>query len=87
MNEEWEARRWADTIIAQLTQANAALGAKVPELEAPRTEEPPVDSVSAAGEAEMAEPRSDTGGPQETRERSFAEELERRSWWKRVFGG
>ena len=34
--EEREARRRADTIIAQLTQANAALAARVPELEAPQ---------------------------------------------------
>jgi len=33
--EEREARRRADTIIAQLTQANAALASRVPELEAP----------------------------------------------------
>ena len=36
--EEREARRRADTIIAQLTQANAALAARVPELEAPQEE-------------------------------------------------
>jgi hypothetical protein len=35
LDEEREARRRADMIIAQLTQANAALAAKVPELEAP----------------------------------------------------
>jgi excisionase family DNA binding protein len=34
LREEREARRRADTIIAQLTQANASLAAKVPELEA-----------------------------------------------------
>src|SRR5215216_7181518 len=33
--EEREARRRADTIIAQLTQANATLAQRVPELEAP----------------------------------------------------
>jgi hypothetical protein len=33
--EEREARRRADTIIAQLTQANASLASRVPELEAP----------------------------------------------------
>jgi hypothetical protein len=33
LNEEREARRRADMIIAQLTQANAALAAKVPEPE------------------------------------------------------
>ena len=36
LDEEREARRRADMIIAQLTQANAALAAKVPELEAPQ---------------------------------------------------
>ena len=34
LEEERDARRRADTIIAQLTQANAALAARVPELEA-----------------------------------------------------
>ena len=33
LSEERESRRRADTIIAQLTQANAALAARVPELE------------------------------------------------------
>jgi hypothetical protein len=33
--EEREARRRADTIIAQLTQANATLAQRVPELEVP----------------------------------------------------
>ena len=36
LSEERESRRRADTIIAQLTQANAALVARVPELEAPQ---------------------------------------------------
>ncbi len=36
VEEERESRRRADTIIAQLTQANAALARRVPELEAPR---------------------------------------------------
>src|ERR687896_50251 len=36
--QEREARRRADTIIAQLTQANATLAARIPELEAPRDE-------------------------------------------------
>ena len=40
LNEEREARRRADMIIAQLTQANAALAAKVPELESPAPPEP-----------------------------------------------
>src|SRR5215217_3729132 len=44
--EEREARRRADTIIAQLTQANAALAQRVPELEAPS--ERREDSVTAS---------------------------------------
>jgi hypothetical protein len=37
LSEEREARRRADTIIAQLTQANAALAQGVPELEVPQS--------------------------------------------------
>jgi hypothetical protein len=37
--EEREARRRADTIIAQLSQANATLAGRVPELEAPEEQE------------------------------------------------
>ena len=36
LDEERESRRRAATIIVQLTQANAALAARVPELEPPR---------------------------------------------------
>jgi len=76
--EEREARRRADTIIAQLTQANAALAARVPELEAPQ---------SHADEAERAEPRSNTEGPHVAQERPFTnEEPRRRSWWREFFG-
>ena len=42
VEEEREPRRRADTIIARLTQANASLAARVPELEAP------AESASAA---------------------------------------
>jgi hypothetical protein len=93
LNEEREARRRADMIIAQLTQANAALAAKVPELEAPRTEEPSGAPETVATEPERAEPRSGTGGPQEDTERppDTAEWPVRgallRPWWRRVFGG
>jgi hypothetical protein len=74
--EEREARRRADTIIAQLTQANAALVARVPELEAPQ-EQPGVPET-VEEEPESAEPRSDAAGHQEA---------VRRPWWRRVFGG
>ena len=84
LDEEREARRRADTIIAQLTQANAALAAKVPELEAPR--EPPGASESVVEETERVEPQSDSSGPEEARERPFREAPEL-PWWRRLFGG
>ncbi len=68
-----------DVIISQLTQANAALAARVPELEAPRA---PQEG------RETAEHRSNGGGSQEAQERPFTEEEEprRRSWWREFFG-
>jgi hypothetical protein len=75
LDEETESRRRADTIIAQLTQANAALAAKVPELQAPREE--PRASETVEEEPERAEPRYATGSPQEGVQRS---------WWRRWFG-
>ena len=55
LNEEREARRRADTIIAQLTQANTALAAKVPELEAPAGERPPDTPRGGTGGASREE--------------------------------
>ena len=71
-----EERRRHDTIIAQLTQANAALASRVPELEAPR-ERPNTPEVfeEALGDAE---PRPSAGG---------TEEGVQRPWWRRIFGG
>jgi len=61
-----EEKRRHDQLMAQLTQANAALAARVPEqLEAPLTVEE---------EPEAAEPQSDTPGPQEATERPQAAE-------------
>ena len=75
LEAEREARRRADTIIAQLTQANAALAAKVPELEAAESRE---ESAEGAAEApERAEPHSATVESQEG---------VRRPWWRRMFG-
>jgi hypothetical protein len=91
LREEREARRRADTIIAQLTQANAALAQRVPELTA--APEPAGASKSAATEPERAEPRSSTGGaqegyglPRDTAEFPVGGSLIR-PWWRRVFGG
>ncbi len=73
LSEEREARRRADTIIAQLSQANATLAARVPQLEAPQEPQ---------NQAESAGSRSDRGTPPEEPERA----AEPRSWWRRIFG-
>ena len=72
--EEQEYRRRADTIIAQLTQADVALAARVPELEAAKSYE---DGSEGAAEGQAVpithrtdEPRS-SGKP----------------WWRRLFDG
>jgi hypothetical protein len=78
LNDERDARRRADTIIAQLTQANAALAARMPEIEAP--EEPPETRPPTAGAGLSAreEPHPAT---------TESPEAEPRSWWRRMFGG
>jgi excisionase family DNA binding protein len=76
LESEREARRRADTIIAQLTQANAALAARVPELVAPQEE--PSEAAETVKEApERAEPRPATGEAQEGAQRP---------WWRRIIG-
>jgi Tfp pilus assembly protein PilN len=67
----WLNRRRADTIIAQLTQANAALAARVPELEA--AQERPGAPEAAAQEPERAEPRPATEEAQTTTEHPQAQ--------------
>ena len=78
LNEERDARRRADTIIAQLTQANAFLARRVPELEGPQK---PREAPQTAAEAPegVVEPDPATGGAQDGTER-------RSSWWRRFFG-
>ena len=76
LNEERDARRRADMISAQLTQASAALARRVPELQAPP--EPLNGHVTAAGGGEGVEPRPANGGAQDG--------SEPRSWWRRWFG-
>ena len=75
LEAEREARRRADTIIAQLTQANAALTAKVPELEAAESREETAED--AAEEPERAEPHSNA---------TRAQDAVQRPWWRRWFG-
>ena len=73
--EEREARRRADTIIAQLNQANATLAARIPELEAPT--EPREPSESAGEPSDTPESRSTSAEQQEQASRP---------WWRRMFG-
>jgi hypothetical protein len=73
--EEREARRRADTIIAQLTHANATLAQRVPELEAPA--EPREAPVSSSEEADKGQVRPEQKEPTERCERS---------WWRAFFG-
>ncbi len=66
-----------DVIISQLTQANAVLAARVPELEVPQ--EPPGGPENGApGPERVRVPTEGSGGPQTGPERP---------WWRRVFGG
>jgi hypothetical protein len=76
LEEERDARRRADTIIAQLTRANATLAARLPELEAPQ--EAPGASESPEEGRERVEPSPSSAGPQP------ASELP--SWRQRVRG-
>jgi predicted ArsR family transcriptional regulator len=90
LREERDARRRADTIIAQLTQANAALAQRVPELETPQTHEEAAQR--AAEEAARVHGQGAAGDPHGSmRPRDTAEFPARgslsRPWWKRVFGG
>ncbi len=48
LEEEREARRRVDTIVAQLTRINAALTARVPRFEAPPTEPPDTEGTAVA---------------------------------------
>ncbi len=75
LSEEREARRRADTIIAQLSQANATLARRVPELEAPEGADEAPDTT---------EPPSATEGRPEPTARP---QEEQRSWWRRFFFG
>jgi hypothetical protein len=79
-----EAERYQQ-IVAGLTQTNNQLATRLRELEAPRgpseATEPLEAHTVASEEPESAEPRPSTGDAQKP-----AQE-ERRSWWRRMFGG
>jgi len=79
LDEEREARRRADTILAQLSAANAEQARTIRAIEAPATqEEAPESAETVEEEPEEARPRSGTPGPQTAPQRP---------WWRRVFGG
>jgi excisionase family DNA binding protein len=84
LDEEREARRRADTIIAQLARANEEQARTIRELEAPPESSPDEQESPQTVEEEpdRAEPRSSTGGDQEAREQP----PQHRSWWRRVLG-
>jgi hypothetical protein len=90
LEAEREARRRADTIIAQLTQANAALAARMPELEA-SSDPPGAPKAADEQQGRGRRPHPDATEAQEGSEprpaAPGAQEAARRPWWRRVFGG
>jgi chromosome segregation ATPase len=77
LDEERDARRRADTILAQLSQANAEQARTIRAIEAPQEAR---ESPETADEQQgRGEPHSDAPGAQGG--------VQRRPWWRRVFGG
>jgi hypothetical protein len=81
VEEEREARRRADTILAQLSAANAEQARTIRAIEAPASEDTATEVAEAVEEAPeratTTPPRSDAPGPQTAAQRP---------WWRRVFG-
>ncbi len=76
--EEREARRRADTIMAQLSQANAEQARTIRAIESPETPQAP---ETAPEEPSDTQPRTEETEPQTESSRP-----EERSWWRRWFG-
>ncbi len=94
MEEEQEARRRTDTLLAQLTQANAAMAHQIRELTAPpETRDQPEtvaeDAEEVKDQSEFAEAQG--GAEEEELRQNFAPvsepETARRPWCLRWFGG
>ncbi len=91
MEEEHEARRRTDTLLAQLSQANAAMAHQIRELTAtPEPRDEPETGAEASGGTEAPEGRAHA--QEDVQERSpigerSNEETARRPWWVRWFGG
>jgi hypothetical protein len=77
VEEEREARRRADTILAQLSAANAEQARTIRAIEAPQEATDAAETVEEAPER-AEDPRSAAGG---------AREGAQRPWWRRWFGG
>ena len=84
LREERDARRRADTIIAQLTHTNTQLSNRVLELDAPaRSTQASEPSEEAAQDTANGAP-----GPRPPADDTEAQNGSGRvSWWRRVFGG
>ena len=82
LSEEREARRRADTIIAQLTQVNAALTQRIPEIEAPREQEAPHEPLGNPQSADEEQGSAELHpGGEDTKDGT------ERPWWRRMLGG
>jgi excisionase family DNA binding protein len=89
LQEEREARRRADTIIAQFTQADLAHAQRMRALEASQMHEEPIQGTASTAGGPRQGGTGDPRGP--ARPRDTAEFPVRgslsRPWWKRAFGG
>lgn len=88
LDEGEESRKRADTIIAQLTQANVALNERLRELEsgAAPAQSPGGSEASEEAAQEPAEAAPDRAAPGDTGASEGVEEPRRRSWWREFFG-
>jgi hypothetical protein len=80
--EEREARRRADMIIAQLSQANTVLAQRVPEIEVPEIEAPEPRDVPET----VSETTEVTDIPTDRPDLETGVQRRERSWWRRWFG-
>src|SRR5215203_3395514 len=89
LDEEREARRRADTIIAQLARANEEQARTIRELEAPQEASEVAETVEE--EPQRAQAHSGVGGAQEDKERSqqrsgWLAPADRPPWWHYLLG-
>jgi hypothetical protein len=83
LREEREARRRADTLLAQLTQATSNLTDRLRELGAPADTSAPTEASEEAAQ----EPASPAPGTAPAQGATGAQGGAQKPWWRRVFGG